>query len=77
MHRRTIDAGQVKQEVRELVRDLERQGWRVEARKGGHLVAYSPDGKTMVTLPSTPGDRRWRQNAISQLRRGGYDPSKK
>lgn len=63
-------------EVRELVQALREQGWRVEQLKGGHLMAYSPDGVTKFTLPSTPSDRRWRQNAISWARKGGFDPKK-
>ena len=63
-------------EVRELVADLIRQGWDVKPTKSGHFRAYSPDGKTIVTLPGTPSDHRWRQNAIRDLRRGGYDPDK-
>lgn len=63
-------------EVRELVESLERQGWRVE-QGGRHLKAFSPDGKTIVSLPLTPSDHRWRANALRYLRRGGYDPSKK
>lgn len=60
-------------EVRELVRQLERQGWRVEHGKG-HSKAFSPDGRTIVVLPLTPGGGRWKQNLIAQLRRGGFDP---
>lgn len=62
-------------DVRELIADRERQGWRVEIGKG-HAKAFSPDGKTIVTLPLTPSDHRWKQNALRYLRRGGYQPRK-
>jgi predicted RNA binding protein YcfA (HicA-like mRNA interferase family) len=60
-------------DVRELVRAIEKQGWRVE-HGSGHLKAMSPDGETIVTLPTTPSGGRWRQNVISQLKRGGFRP---
>ncbi len=64
-------------EVRKLVAQLERQGWRVELRGSGHYLAFSPDGKTIVLFASTPSDHRWRKNTIARLRRGGFDPRKK
>jgi hypothetical protein len=63
----------VDKEIREIVRKLIRQGWRVEwAPKRQHGMAYSPDGVTIVVLPSTPGGGRWKQNLLTALRRGGY-----
>lgn len=58
-------------EVRELVREAERQGWRVDAT-GAHYRLYSPDGVTIVTLAKTPSDHRWRENTIAKLRKGGF-----
>lgn len=60
-------------EVQEIIRELERQGWRVERGKG-HYKAFPPDKKkSMVTIPTTPSGGRWRQNLISQLRASGAD----
>jgi len=67
----------VDRDVRELAADLESQGWRIEQGKSGKLLCKSPDGATIVVLHGTPSDHRWKQNAISQLRRGGYRPKKK
>ena len=61
-------------ETRELVRRVEKQGWRVEQRKDGWMC-YSPDGKTMVLIHRTPSDRRGLQNTIARLRKGGFDPN--
>jgi hypothetical protein len=62
-------------EIREITHKLIEQGWRIEeAKRGGHAKAFSPDGQTIVALPSTPGGGRWKQNLIAQLRRGGFDP---
>lgn len=62
-------------EIREIKKQLAAQGWRVEETKRGHALAYSPDGITIVTLPGTPGRGRWKQNLISELRKGGFDPN--
>ena len=58
-------------EIRELVRELERQGWRVEPTKGGHFRAFPPQGSPVV-LPSTPSDRRALANTIALLRARGF-----
>jgi hypothetical protein len=46
-----------------------------ERRKSGRILLYSPDGKVIVTIHSTPGDRNWRRPAIRELRRGGFEPN--
>ena len=61
-------------EVKKLVKELEQQGWRVEERRSSRLMAYSPDGVTMVPIHKTPGDRKSLKNLVGQLRRGGYKP---
>lgn len=56
---------------KELVRTLQRQGWRVAPTSGCHLVAYSPDGVHQVTFAATKGETRAMKNTISRLRRAG------
>jgi predicted RNA binding protein YcfA (HicA-like mRNA interferase family) len=58
-------------EIRELVRQLEKQGWRVVTTRGGHLRALPPQGSAVV-LPGTPSDRRAFGNAIALLRARGF-----
>ncbi len=59
-------------ELKLILKALREQGWRIEHGKG-HVKAFPPDPtKPMVTLPSTPGGGRWKQNAIAQLRRSGF-----
>jgi predicted DNA-binding transcriptional regulator AlpA len=55
-------------ETKAVVAALIAQGWRVE--RGKHYKAFAPDGKSLVVLSATPGDRRAIRNAIGQLRRG-------
>ncbi len=44
-----------RKELKELLAEAERQGWRIELGRGGHYKAYAPGGQGIVTLPSTPG----------------------
>jgi hypothetical protein len=63
----------------EVVRELERQDWRVETTKRGHYRAFPPDGGDVVLFSDTE-DRRGQKNALSALRRQGFvwpPPSKK
>lgn len=53
-----------------MVRAALKQGWRMR-RRGAHLKLYSPDGKTIVSVPVTASDHRSYQNTLAHLRRGG------
>jgi hypothetical protein len=64
----------MRKDVAELVRRAVTQGWRSELRKSGSILLFSPDGRTIVTMHSTPSDVNWQRAAIRQLRRGGFDP---
>lgn len=60
-------------DIKQIRKALIAQGWRIEARKGGHDMAFPPDkSKSAVALPGTPGGGRWMQNLIAQLRRSGF-----
>ncbi len=59
-------------EVKAIIREAERQGWRSRLMSNGHTRLYAPDGKTQITLPGTPSDHRALKNAISDMRRVGF-----
>ena len=63
----------VQKEIREIVREAERQGWRVERRKSGVSQLYAPDGENIVTAHSTPSDRRALRNMIANMRQFGFE----
>lgn len=63
----------MRKDTKKLIRNLERQGWRVEQR-GSLIQAYSPDGATLISFHSTESDHRAMRNTIARLRKGGYDP---
>ena len=49
------------------------QGWWCKASKKGHVKLYSPDGRYIVTLPSSPSDFRGIRNARQLLKKYGLD----
>lgn len=59
-------------EVRELVEEATRQGWRCTLRANGHYQCLAPDHVGMVWIAGTPSDHRWKANTISKLRRHGF-----
>jgi hypothetical protein len=64
----------VRKDIRDLVKRAVAQGWRVDERRGGSILLFSPDGETIVTLHRTPSDVNWHHRAIRKLREGGFDP---
>lgn len=60
-------------EIRGLLRDLERQGFDVERSKKSHYKVFK-DGRLVATLPGTPSDRRSLRNCIAVLKKHGYRP---
>jgi hypothetical protein len=59
-------------EIKDLVTELQREGWRVERTRNNHPRAYPPTGEGFVTFASTPRDRRSLPNTIAALRRRGF-----
>lgn len=41
---------------RQLIRVLERKGWRLARTRGSHLVFAHPDSRKLITVPNHPGD---------------------
>ena len=41
---------------RQLIRVLERNGWKLVRTRGSHLVFANPDSPKLVTVPNHPGD---------------------
>jgi predicted RNA binding protein YcfA (HicA-like mRNA interferase family) len=58
-------------EIRSLVREIEDLGFVVNRDKGNHTKVFTPDGRFVYSLPTTPGRGRWKQNLISELRKRG------
>lgn len=62
-----------KKETAYLLNRLQRAGHKVEMRGSGHYMVKHSSGKGMVTMSSTPSDKRAYQNMVSQLRRNGFE----
>lgn len=59
-------------EVKKLLREAEKQNWRIEEKKKGWMV-YSPNGVTKVLIHKTASDSQHALgNAISLMRAGGF-----
>lgn len=58
-------------EVKKLIKELKKQDFDVD-EKGKHPKVYSPDGRWIVTLPSSSSDWRGLKNATSELKKHGY-----
>lgn len=56
-------------EMRQLVRQLKREGFTVVTGGGGHAEVRAPDGKRITTMSLTPSDFRWKQNTLAPVRR--------
>ena len=60
-----------KKELKEVLREAERQGWTVTSHKG-HWKLYAPDGKGIVHIAGTPSDHRNLANTVALMRRYGF-----
>jgi hypothetical protein len=59
-------------EIRDIIRQLEAQGWTVtKGKRSGHWKAMAPGGKGIVYFPGTPSDWRSVANTKSRLRQLG------
>ena len=61
-----------KKDTKELLKEAEGQGWRIEKTKGGHWRVFSPDGAGIVYVASTPSDHRGFKNTIAKMRQYGF-----
>jgi predicted RNA binding protein YcfA (HicA-like mRNA interferase family) len=56
-----------RKDIRKLVKQLERQGFRTQYRGSGHVFVYSPDGVNMAAIGTTGKVTSYR-NALSRVR---------
>lgn len=65
-------ANNYKTDIKKLVKDLERAGWRIEIGRSSHYKCWPPDKtKRMVVISLTPSDRRALQAIKHDLRHSG------
>ena len=58
----------MKHDLKQVLRQAEAQGWRVQPTRGGHWKLTHPGGGIVVTS-SSPSDHRALANVRAQLRR--------
>lgn len=59
-------------EVKLLLKQIRRAGWRVEQRSGCHYKVFPPTGPIIV-ISATPNGKRGVKNARADCRRAGLD----
>jgi hypothetical protein len=62
----------LKKELREILREARRQGWRVRLTRGGHYKLYAPDGENIVTTGSTPSSPSSIRELLAHMRSFGF-----
>jgi hypothetical protein len=55
-------------DVRKLSKRMKRAGMTVSPSRGNHYNVYL-EGEKIATMPTSPSDRRWEKNLISDIRR--------
>lgn len=60
-----------KKEVNKMIKLASKEGWRIENSKGGHIMCYSPDIETIVTISKTKGSHKVVQDIKSDFAKGG------
>lgn len=58
-------------DLRDLLRALEAQGFTVTRTRSGHWLVRTADGLAVATIAGTASDHRSWRNALSVLRRAG------
>ena len=59
-------------DFRDIVKEAEAQGWRLERTSKGHVKMIPPDKGPPVFTSGTPGDYRALKNFLGKLRRRGF-----
>jgi len=62
----------MKKQMKNLVKQAESQGWRVEPTRNGHVRFLAPNGTGIVIFASTPSDHRAFKNGLSEMKRQGF-----
>lgn len=60
-------------DVRRIVEEAKRQGWKAETTMKSHVQLFAPDGETIVTIGGTPSDARWLPKTVARMRRAGFE----
>jgi len=59
-------------QVGEILTVAQAQGWFIrQGKRAGHIQAMSPDRRTIITVSSTPSDKRAVENIRADFKRAG------
>ena len=62
----------MKKDIKDQVKVLVQNGWRIEQGRKSHIKCFAPDHKTIITLGHTPSDLYAINQIGRMLRRTGY-----
>jgi hypothetical protein len=62
----------LKKELRQILKEARRQGWRVELTRSGHYKLYPPGGERPLFTGSTPSSPSAIRNLLSAMRSCGF-----
>lgn len=65
--------GGITKDLRKLIRQAEKEGWRVETRKNKVMFFPADKSAEVITVHLTPSDWRAMRNFVALLRRAGLD----
>jgi len=63
----------MKKELKRLIHEMEKTGWRFEKGPKCHTMCFAPDGKGMISLPHTPSDHNFLWSVRRELKKTGYE----
>lgn len=66
----------IPRELRKTYQQARRQDWHIRQGGRNHTLWYSPDGETIITVPSSPSDHRSLRNSLAMLRAAGLERSR-
>lgn len=61
-----------KKEIKDLLKALEAQGFKVSKTRNNHYAVRNAKGEFITTLASTPSEYKGYANGIARLRRAGF-----
>jgi predicted RNA binding protein YcfA (HicA-like mRNA interferase family) len=62
----------IHRQVKDVIRNARRQGWRVGYTKKEHFKFMSPNGKDMIICAHSSASQRGFRNFLSLMRKAGY-----
>jgi predicted RNA binding protein YcfA (HicA-like mRNA interferase family) len=60
-------------EVNKILKEANRNGWRIVQRNGGHIICYAPNGDDRVTVSASHSDSFALKKVRADFKRAGLE----